>query len=509
MRSSQFLCAILGACVFLASVPAAATRAGPPPASAPAPGDEDSDAKRLFNARQYPEAAVAFEQLFAASPAPKHLFNAAMARELAGHEGHAYLLLRRYLALSDLQPAEIDRAKDRLAALQRRTAAVRLVTLPDDLAARDLQISIERTPSGAISDAGRAPLVLAGDLLPLLVAADVPGAFDLFLEQGPWVITARADGHGAARQELAVSGGQAQVSLTLPALAPAAAPVDLRLAPVDAATRGVDLTLTRDGDPPTHERLGAAARTWQLVPGTYKLSARAPGYLPLDRTFAVADRPLTLDLVLTPEAAAPPGKPARRLPPDAWVVGLGAAASATAILGVVFLGVGASQWSKSRDRYDRYAGHDPTNWYVSSNNLFKAWTTYGAGAGLLGGGIGLGLGAVGMHFAPRLQHPKRLWAAGAGIGGALAIAGGLLVGRANLGAQNVQWSHANEFDDLDSAASADYAGKTHHIGLSAALLGFGLGLGLSSILGLARKSPSPRKTALLPTGTGLLLTGRF
>ncbi|WAS93588.1 carboxypeptidase-like regulatory domain-containing protein [Nannocystis punicea] len=510
MRSSQFLSALLGVSVLLASLPASAMQAGAPAASAPAAAsvaEEDAEAKQLFGARKYPEAAVAFEQLFAASPAPKHLFNAAMARELAGHEGHAYLLLRRYLALPGLQSAELERAEDRLAALQRRTAAVRIDLQPADLSARGLQLTVERGPSSGANDVGRAPLVLAGDLLVLLAVADAPGSYDMFLEQGPWIVAARADGHEPARQELAVAGNQAQVALTLAASAPPETPVAFTLGPADLAGP-VELTLTRDGGQPTHESVTRPTGAWMLAPGTYRLSLRAAGYAPLDRTFTVDAQPLTLDLVLRPEAATTPVPPARRPPPSAWVVGLGAGAGTSVVVGAVLLGVGGSGWSTTLDRYGQYAGDDAINWHTASSNLFRSWTLYGAGAGLLGSGVGLGLGAVGMHFAPRMKNPRHLWAAGAGIGAALAIAGGLLVGRAGLGLQATQWAHADRFAALDASVTDAYAGKNHHIGLSAALLGFGAGLGLASVLGLVRK-PAPRKTTLVPTGTGLLVTGRF
>lgn len=510
MRSSQIFSAVLGASIVLAPLPAPAARAPAPP-----PGEEDSEAKQLFNARKYPDAAVAFEQLFAATRAPKHLFNAAMARELAGHEGHAYLLLRRYLALPDVQPAELARAGDRLAALQRRTAAVRVIvqsSAATPLRPHNLQIAIERTVTGAIDDPGRAPLRIDAELLPLLTPGDLPDAVDLYLEQGPWVVSAQADGHERARQDLAVEGNQAQIALTLPALAPAATAVTVTVAPSDAIAQGAQIALRRAGDPSTATQ-AAANIAWQLSPGSYTLSASAPGYLPIERTFTVTDKPLALDLEFLPETepGVPPHKknpPTRR---DPWVLGPGIAGGITAVAGAVVLGVGASHWSRALGRYGEYAGTNPADWNTASANLIKSWTLSGTGAGLLGGGIGLGLGAVGMHFAPRLTRQKPLWGAGLGVGAVLAVAGGLLIGRSGLGLQNTQSAHAANFTTLGPDAPDAYAGKNHHIGLSAALLGFGVGLGVTSVLGLVRPSSasSIKKAALLPTGTGVVLTGRF
>jgi hypothetical protein len=420
MRPSRRLCALLGVSVLVGSLPAhARTAATSPPAA------DDSDAKQLLRARKYPEAAAAFEQLFAATSAPEHLFDAAVARELAGHEGHAAALWRRYLAQPGLQPAEVERAEDRLAALERRTAAVQIVTLPHDLLARGLELTIEPGPAGR--DGQPPPLVLAGDLLPSFAAPDLPGVFTVPLERGTWVLSARADGHEPARHEFTVAGGRVQVELTLPAAAPVVAPVNLRVTPIEAITSGAELVLTREGDTPAHERLGSTAKIWQLAAGDYELDIRAPGYTPIHHRFTVAGEPLILEFTLVPEPPEP--APAASLRPDAWTIGLAAGGGLTTVLGVILLGVGGARWSATLDRYRQYAGADRRNWNAASVNLFMAWKTYGAGAGLLGGGIGLGLGAVGMHFAPRLTRPRAMWAVGAAVGGVLAITGGLLIGR--------------------------------------------------------------------------------
>lgn len=507
MRSSPILRAVLSASIVLAGAPALARG----PAPAPADAEDDAEAKQLFTARKYPEAAVAFEQLHAASPAPKHLFNAAMARELAGHEGHAYLLLRRYLALPDLQPAEVERARDRLAALQRRTAAVRLVTLPDSLTG--LEISIERTATGAVGDAGRVPLVLDRDLLQLLVSPDVPGAFDLSLEQGPWVVSARADGHEAVRQELVVDGSQAQLSLTLPALAAAAVAVTASFGPAEVFLKnpgGIEVTLTRAGENARTEVVTGSPVTWQLAPGSYQASIRAPGFVSQELEFTVAGEPASLPPVaLAPEPAGGPGPGPKKRGPDPWAVALGVAGGGTAILGAVVLGVGGANLNRTLGRYADFAGGDATNWNVASENLMKSWVTYGAGAGVLGAGVGLGLGAVGMQWLHPRPGARKAWAAGAAVGGVLAVAGGLLVGRAGLGVQNTQWGHAENFGALDGSVRDDYNGKNHQVGAAAALVGFGAGLALSSVLGLVRPKTPRRATAVVPTGTGVVLSGNF
>ena len=129
MRISQISGVVTSACMVAASLPAAAAPAASPTVAAAPEGD--GEAKHLYNERKYPEAAQAFEKLWTATGTSKYLFNAAMARELAGHESHAYLLLRRYLATPGLQTDEAERARGRLEALRRRAVAVRLVIVPE------------------------------------------------------------------------------------------------------------------------------------------------------------------------------------------------------------------------------------------------------------------------------------------------------------------------------------------------------------------------------------------
>jgi hypothetical protein len=511
MRFSQISGVIVSASVVTASVPNAA--AAPSPAAAPsaavapaAPGDEDAEAKQLFNARKYPEAAQAFEQLFARTQAPKHLFNAAMARELAGHDGHAYVLLRRYLTLQGLQPNEEARARDRVEALQRRTVPVRLVVVPEALPADKLQVTIERTPSGHVSDAGRAPLVIGPDLLAQFAVQGLPGQYDLFLEQGPWVFSATAEGYEPGRQEAAFQSGQAQIAIALAPLAPPSAAVTANFAPMTAVDAGVEVTLTRDGEPPHSEQVRSPAIAWQLAPGPYTLAARAKGFKSIEQEFKVDKDPVALDLRFEPEPV--PVTPPPPSKSDPWLIGQAVGAGVLAVGGIAVLAVGSGNWRTTLDRYDAYAGKSTLNWDIASDNLFKSWKIYGAGAGLLGAGLGVGTGAVLTYYERKLKRPRIAWGIKTGLGAALAVVGGILVGRAGSGLMSVQDGHANRFDELEPGVRDGFAGFNHHVGGSAALLGFGAGMALVGVLGLVRGS-RPAKTTVAPTGTGLVLSGRF
>lgn len=509
MRFSQISGVVVSACIVTATLPQAAAARAPAAAStvAPAaPGDEDAEAKQLFNARKYPEAAQAFEQLFARTQTPKHLFNAAMARELAGHEGHAYVLLRRYLLLRGLAPNEEARARDRVDALQRRTVPVRLVIVPESLPADKLQVTIERTASGHAGDAGRAPLVMGPDLLAQFAVQGLPGQYDLFLEQGPWVFSAAAEGYEPGKQDAAFQTGQAQVAVVLTPLAPPTASVTANFAPQTAVDAGIDLTLTRDGDPPHTEQVRTPAIAWQLAPGPYKLAASAKGFKKVEQQFAVDKDPVALDLRFEPEPV-PDIKP----PPskgDPWLIGQAVGGGVLLVGGIAVLAVGSGNWRTTLGRYDAYAGKSAMNWDIAADNLFKSWKIYGAGAGLLGAGIGVGAGAVLTYYERKLSKPKALWAIHTGVGAGLAIIGGLLIGRAGSNLATTQEGHARNFDDLEPGIRGDFARMQHAVGGGSALLGLGTGLALTGVLGLIRTG-RPKKTTIAPTGTGLVISGRF
>lgn len=505
MRISQISGVVTSVCMVVASGPAVAAPIAGAAATAPAAGaEEDGEAKQLYNARKYPEAAQAFERLWSTTRTSKYLFNAAMARELAGHESHAYLLLRRYLAATDLQPEEAERARGRVEALQRRAAAVRMIVVPEGAPPPGLVITLERVPSGSIHDAGRVPVEVAGDLLAALAVPDLPGAYDLYLEQGPWTVSAAAEGRQAARQEVKVSAGQAQIALPLPPLAPPATTVSANFAPPEAVAAGVDVTLTREGDAPRSERVTAPAAMWELPSGAYRLSARAAGFQPVDAAFAVEREPLALDVRFVPAQTDPQPQPAPR---RGWVIGQAVAGGVLLVGGIALLAVGSGNWRTTLTRYGQYAGADRDDWFTASDNLFISWKTYGAGAGLLGAGVGLGFGAIATSFESKLKRPRILWGAGAGVGAALAIAGGLVVGRAGAGLQATQQDHASRFDALSAGAQDDFAGANHRGGAGAAMIGLGAGLVLAGILGLNRKPQA--RTAVLPSGTGVVWTGRF
>ena len=166
---------------------------------------EEATAKQLFAEARYPEAAVRYESLWSTTPTPKYLFNAAMARELAGHEAHAYLHLLEYLALNSLAPAEIEKARARMEALKQRTAALRLIVTPTP---DSMRATLELKVTGAPTDVGRVPLTLDPETLRRASVADATGTYDLYLEPGTWKLAVAAPGYVPESPEISVAEGE-------------------------------------------------------------------------------------------------------------------------------------------------------------------------------------------------------------------------------------------------------------------------------------------------------------
>jgi hypothetical protein len=110
---------------------------GTPAAAAPAPTavsdtrpppelPNEESARKLYAQRDFVRAAVAFEELWRRRGERRFLFNAALARESAGHDGRAYVLFREYLGLAG--PAVEDRAaaQTSIDAIAARTCGIRI-----------------------------------------------------------------------------------------------------------------------------------------------------------------------------------------------------------------------------------------------------------------------------------------------------------------------------------------------------------------------------------------------
>lgn len=227
----------------------------------------------------------AFERSYALFPHPGTLMNLALTQHDAGRllQAHASFteLLRRYDGvISDTARVQ---ARDHLAALEARLAAVSLASDP---------------PGAALTLDGR-------DLGP------APTAGPVRVDPGRHVIAGALPGHRPA-----------ELALELPA--GAVVPVELRLEPevgdappgpaegpaalrVEVDAEGASVSV--DGAPPAPAPLER-----ELAPGPHRLRAEAPGHAPVERELELQPAGGAL-VVLSPERLAPAGS---AQPRSAW-----------------------------------------------------------------------------------------------------------------------------------------------------------------------------------------------
>jgi hypothetical protein len=115
-----------------------------------------NEAKRLFNAERYPEAAVEFDRAYATVPIGAALYNMALSHERAGKAVEAVEALRRYLALPDCSTrppedrtvgcaAQLDQARGALQELWRRVGELTL-EVADGVALREVRVAGRTVP---------------------------------------------------------------------------------------------------------------------------------------------------------------------------------------------------------------------------------------------------------------------------------------------------------------------------------------------------------------------------
>lgn len=229
--------------------------------------DDEATAKQLFNDVRYVEAAVAFEQLWSAQGMPKFLFNAAMARELAGHELQAFVHLRRYLGLPGLAQENLDKARGRLQALRGRTVSLRVLVAPATLEPAALNLTLTRALDGAASDAGRTPVTLDGVAMAAVAVPGYGGAFDLVIEPGSWTLELAAEGFLPRSEPVIVAsrGAAQQVVLSMKSnrtpTESASVAFTATFEPARAVAAGIDVTL--DGPMPRQERVSKPSVTYK------------------------------------------------------------------------------------------------------------------------------------------------------------------------------------------------------------------------------------------------------
>ena len=178
-------------------------------------------ARALYSRRDYVAAARHYERLWLDIGTPKYLYNAAAAREAAGHLASALALWTRYEASPGVEEDERAELKQRL----------------DDMRARLVATTVTVTPADVLGPAATFVCERAGGIPPEsfeipahLVADDAPSAFTLFLDPGDWELTLLPASaipeysRVSAPMQVTRSPGQVELPLTKRAL-PDARPV--------------------------------------------------------------------------------------------------------------------------------------------------------------------------------------------------------------------------------------------------------------------------------------------
>lgn len=455
-------------CVLLAP---ANTSPGATPASAnsaPIATAEEVQAKQAFTEGRYTEAATQYETLWSSSPTPKFLFNAAMARELAEHEAHAYLHLRRYLALPSLQPAEREKGLARLEALMKRTVRLRVESTPE----AQLTLTLELKPGGAATDVGRVPLKLESETLRLIAAAGAPGAYELYVEPGTWMVAAEAQGYVTVRRDLSVRSNEPQTGdlrLTPEAIPPTS--VVATFSPPSAIAAGITVTVENSSERTQHVVPSSGELTLRLPPGSWTVRADAPGFASEAAKLTLTGEPQALTISLNP-VSGPAVDDRRRT----FARGLQIGGGVTMTLGLGLAVAGGLAFQPTHTDLIRDTCERVDYWCYNEDALRgqrRALRFYDTGALLAGFGVtALGYGVA----AARVPVGER-WKIRVGIGAALASLG--------LVAALSTYKAPQGLEDVIFAPSSDLTSFRLGGLLSANLLGFALIGSGAALLALA------------------------
>lgn len=263
-------CAVALAHVLAVAAPVATNPPAAPGtgrATSPSEAERSEQAKKLYAEQRYIESAHAYESLYGEFKAPKYLFNAAAAREAAGHDAHAYVLFRRYLETPGLSADDHERGEARMAPLRRRTTVIQLQFSPSP---RPAGLTVTMTRDGV------EPLQLDEEALQAL---DRRGVVEVWAEVGQWSVQAQAPGFRAAKSAVqATPGATRALPLELAAAAGAEIPVQATNGSLTVQIQGRriprDLLLRfRRGNEIIERSSQAAESTWELPIGGWSVHA--------------------------------------------------------------------------------------------------------------------------------------------------------------------------------------------------------------------------------------------
>lgn len=245
----------------------------------------------------------------------------------------------------------------------------------------------------------------------------------------------------------------------------------------------------------------------RLSPGAYTITATRAGLVPARQEFVIsaAGESVSIALSLRPHPKPKTEKPTEpRFPTRAWVGAWSGVAGAAFIAGLPTLLVGRSRGIRTPSACDdSIEAIDRCRTALAAATMMRA-----SGVGLLGAGAGVLIGGL-SSLAPTTRQRRIAWTVETSLGGALLVAGAALFGTARGSFNAINNSTDPELASWGEAFRLRLYPSERNVIVGGALLGAGLGLGLSAALGLASprfaRTPSNRARLHLEPD-GLLLS---
>lgn len=349
-----------------------------------------------------------------------------------------------------------------------------------------LEIIGERETDGPIVEA-RVSVQRVDEPGPPLEIAWTGAGAAIELEPGVWSLVARAPGRVDRQHVVTLVAARrgASEALALRFVLPLVrVTVALQLGPPEALAAGATWTLAREGSEFGEMFPATGAREeLSLQPGDWRGSVAAPGFVTQEFAWTIGEAPpaIVLQRVAAPRVAEPPRLPAPLAADPRLGLGLGLGLS-----GVVSLGLGAGLLIQYRDGYARFEAAPDNAGFVA------ALTASSAGAGMVGGGLGLGVAGLSAGFttgAPRgasKVQDRLLWIETA-VGGGLALIGAAWYAREWQDVQKDLYDAAKD-PDMDGTPSGHDPKAQHRETAAASFMGAGAGLMLGAGVALLTRT---------------------
>ena len=371
-----------------------------------------------------------------------------------------------------------------------------------------LSLTLQRSPDGSASDAGRVAVRFDKDLMASIAAPGYDSAFDVSLEPGTWTIGVNAAGY-ESQQTVVTTDRDRHTTEVIVRCAPTApqvtsVPVTTSFGPPKAVAVGIQVVMK--GPVAVSELISHPSHVWHLAPGTYSVEATAPRFKTTRVSF-VAPAVLPVRIELSPE-------------PRRWTaIALSASAGAGIISGSVVAAFYGGGFREEIERLrtatiadDALDSHRRALFYRDPNRH---------GIRTLGAGAGIGVGALTSLLERRIRRPVPVYIAEAAGGVSFAA---VSFGLSWLSRRNLNVALEEEYCSKDSARgnlckSSDLYDKVENDPLrylrgeeaSNFFAGVGVGLATSSVANLIVSIANRRKASksFKVSAAGGKLTVRF